>query len=364
MTATARSSSLWLWVGYGVLVTYASLYPFAPWSWPGALPVRGLFELPWPHYWGRLDIWANAVGYVPLGFLGGVVAWRHGRGAGWAAFWGGVMPSLLAYTLEVLQHFLPNRVPSLADWALNSVGAWLGVGMAGALIASGRLRRATQWRERWFHPHAAGALALLACWPLGLLFPAPVPLAQGQFLPEAYGALRAAVEASAWAQWPEWPQLRSSGLLDFSATALGLMAPCSLVLASARGGWHRGLLIVGALLVGVGVSSLAAALGFGPDKAWSWTTPQTVPALAVATGMALALAWLPGRWNAVLALVWLTLLLAVANLLPNNPYLDASHDAWLGGTQIRLYGLLQWIGRLWPVLALAWLVASLARRET
>jgi hypothetical protein len=80
--------------------------------------------------------------------------------------------------------------------------------------------------------------------------------------------------------------------------------------------------------------------------------------------MALTLAWLPGRWNAVLALVWLTLLLAVANLLPNNPYLDASHDAWLGGTQIRLYGLLQWIGRLWPVLALAWLVASLARRET
>ena len=40
------------------------------------------------------------------------------------------------------------------------------------------------------------------------------------------------------------------------------------------------LLLLGALTVGVGVSSLAAALGYGPDKAWSWTTPQTVPALA------------------------------------------------------------------------------------
>ncbi len=346
-----------------MLVVYASLYPFTPWVWPGALHATEALQLPWPRYWGRLDLWANALGYVPLGFLGVALGWRRGLGAWRAAVWGGAWPTLLAYALEVLQHFLPTRVPSLADWALNSAGAWLGVALASAAIASGHLRRAAQWRERWFHPHAAGALALLACWPLGLLFPAPVPMAQGQFMPDAYALLREAVEASAWAQWPEWPQLPSSSLVDFSATALGLMAPCGLVLASARGGWHRGLLVVGALAVGVGVSSLAATVGYGPDKAWSWTTPHTVPALVTALVLALGLAWLPARWNAVLATLWLTVLLAVVNLLPRDPYLDASHVAWMGGSQIRLYGLLQWVGRLWPLMALGWLVASLARRE-
>jgi hypothetical protein len=112
------------------------------------------------------------------------------------------------------------------------------------------------------------------------------------------------------------------------------------------------------------VSTLAAALGYGPDKAWSWTTPQTVPALGSSLVLALLLAWLPSRWNAVLAVLWLTLLLAVVNLLGGDPYLEASHDAWTGGSQVRLYGLLQWVGRLWPVLALGWLIASLARRES
>jgi hypothetical protein len=282
----------------------------------------------------------------------------------WLALLVGVLlSSALAYILEVAQHFLPSRVPSLADWALNSAGACAGAMLAGLLIASGQLRRATLWRERWFLPHAAGAMALLACWPLGLMFPAPAPLAQGQFLPASYEALRSAVELRAWGVWPDWPQIPGSTLVEFSATALGLLAPIGLLLASARAGWHRGLLILGALGVGVGVSSLAAALAFGPDKAWSWTTAQTIPALGTGLGLALLLAWLPPRWNAVLAVLWLTLLLALVNLMGGDPYLQASHSAWTGGAQVRLYGLLQWVGRLWPLLALTWLLASLAQRE-
>ncbi len=364
MTAARRSTTAWLWLGYLGLVVYASLYPFAPWTWPGPLAAPEVFQLPWPRYWGRLDLWANAVGYVPLGFLGVVAGWRQGHRVWGAVLLGGLLPAGLAYGMEVVQHFLPSRVPSLADWALNSAGAGLGAALAGGLIVSGSLQRLTQWRERWFVPHAAGALALLACWPLGLMFPAPAPMAQGQFMPASYEALRLALEARDWVQWPAWPQVRSSAVVEFGVTALGLLAPCGLVLAAARAGWHRALLLLGALVVGVGVSSLAAAMGFGPDKAWSWTTPQTVPALATALLLALALAWLPARWNAVLALLWLTMLLVVVNLLGGDPYLEASHDAWTGGAQVRLYGLLQWVGRLWPVLALGWLVASLARRET
>ena len=37
---------------------------------------------------------------------------------------------LASYVTEVLQYFLPGRVPSLADWALNSAGAIRGTNTA------------------------------------------------------------------------------------------------------------------------------------------------------------------------------------------------------------------------------------------
>lgn len=362
MSARPRSSTLWLWAAYLALVFYASLHPFGPWAWPAGSSWAELLALPWPRYWPALDLWANALGYVPLGFLTVVVVWRKGGGWTVAAVVGLVFPSVLAYGLELAQHGLASRVPSLADWALNTLGGALGVTLAMTMGLSGQLARATRWRERWFVPHAAGALTLWALWPLGLLFPTPLPLAQGQFLPEAVSLANTVLTDRGWPLLPTWTLAQAPPSWALAVTALGLLAPCGLVLATARPGWHRALCVSLTLAVGMGASCLAAAWVHGPDKAWSWLTPATVPAVVAAWVAALCLSLLPARWNALLGVLWLALLLGLVNRLAGDPFLEASLRAWLGGTQVRLYGVVQWVGRLWPLFALAWLLASLTRR--
>ena len=178
-----RSSATWLALCYAVLVVYASLYPFWPWRMPPSLPWPGVIGLPWPRYWGKFDLWINVAGYWPLGLLCFSAVIRSGGGLWRALLLTLVGLPLLSFAMETLQYFLPGRVPSLADFLLNSAGAWLGAFCAWGVLRLDGLARWNGWRERWFVPHSAGALALLALWPVGLLYPAPLPLGLGQLFP-------------------------------------------------------------------------------------------------------------------------------------------------------------------------------------
>lgn len=358
------SSASWLALGYALLVVYASLYPFGPWEWPAGLPWQQLLRLPWPKYWGQFDVWANALGYVPLGFLLFAAAWRASLPTWLAALLALLGPALLAYGLEVTQYLVAKRVPSLGDWVLNSSGGVLGAVLGVVASVSGLLGRWTLWRERGFQDRCAGALALLALWPLGLLFPPPLPLAQGQFLPAVVEFVHNLLAQTPWADWvPLLAGQRASPVLAMAITALGLLGPCLLMLACTRPGWHRAWLVLGALVLGVGMTSLSAALGFGPQHAWSWPTPQTLPALCLGAAVALVCALLPARFSAVLALPALTALIVLVNGLAADVYWQQTLAIWEQGARIKLYGLTQWVGWWWPVLALAWCMGRLVERR-
>lgn len=359
-----RSGVSWLALGYLLLVVYASLYPFSPWGWPERLALSEAWQLDWPRYWSRFDVWANALGYLPLGALVFIAAWRSGLSGWQAALLSLLLPAFAAYGLELAQRFVALRVPSLADWALNSGGALLGALLAALAARLGWLDRWGRWRERWFLPHSAGALALLALWPLGLVFPLPAPLAQGQFLPPLLDTLsRWLLEAGWIEQALRWAG-PSTALEARLATGLGLLAPCLLVLAVARPGWGRLPLLISVALVGLGTSALATALGFGPANAWAWLTPATAQAIVVALALALALAFLPARACAVLALPALTGLMLLVTRMDPDPFVALNLQRWELGPRVQLYGLLQWLGWLWPLLALGWLMAGLSRGKT
>jgi VanZ family protein len=371
-----RSSATPLALAYAVLVVYASLYPFDDWQWPPGQTLPTLLQLPWPRPWLPFDLWSNALGYLPLGILLTIAARRSGMSMRQALLLGTLLPALLSLAMELTQQFLPARHVSLKDTLMNLLGATGGAAMAWAWLASGGVQRWHRWRERWFGNNASGALALLALWPLALLFPTAVPLGLGQVFDELRGLALAALDGVPWAD-PAWQVLADSAVVADAAaaaggasplaqlvvTALGLLAPCTLVCSVVASPLRRIVLSLGAALLAVTALTLSTLLGFGPQHALAWLTTTAWQGLALGLLLALALAPWPPRAAAALGLVALGGLLASVAQAPADAYVVQSLQAWEQGRFVRFHGVTQWLGWLWPWLALLWLLLRVARGE-
>jgi VanZ family protein len=355
------------------LVVYASLYPFDGWRWPPGQPLAALARLPWPQPWLPFDLWANALGYAPLAALLVIALRRSGGSLALALGAGLLLPSLLSYTMELTQQFLPRRHVSAKDWLMNSTGALLGTAMAWAWLASGGVQRWHRWRERWFGPHGGIALALLALWPLALLMPTAVPLGLG----DVFGGLRDLV--GEWVDGVPWAApvqqllaepaapISSRGvpaLVQIAVVALGLLTPCALAASVVDGAARRIGLAFGALALALLALTLSTLLEFGPQHALAWVSMPALQGLALGLLLALALVPWPARGAAAIGLVAGSALVASVAQLPDNPYLAQSLLAWEQGRFVRFHGITQWLGWLWPYLALGWLLARLVRGKT
>jgi VanZ family protein len=365
---TSRSSAWPLALAWCALIVYASLHPFVGWAWPQTLPTSWLMPpVPVPHYVTRFDLVSNLLAYMPLGALIAAGHLRDGssrRSALLGALAGGVA---LSYLMETLQHLLPQRVPSIIDWSLNATGTALGAAFSLAIHAAGGLDGWQRWRERWLLRSSGVGVTLLLLWPVGLLFPLPLPFGLGQVIARVRAGLDTALEGTAWDGWlrpaAEVPTALAPGV-ELIGVACGLMAPSLLAYSLARPGGRRIALAFGAAALGLGTTTLSTALNFGPDHATAWLSPPVLPAVGLAIGMAMLLAWLPPRSAAACALLVIGLGLAVVNVAPGDSYFDASLQDWEQGRFIRFHGVAQWVGWLWPWAALAYLLGRLVRRES
>ncbi len=351
------------------LIVYASLFPFTGWRWPPGAQFADVLRLPWSRWIGSFDVVSNLLGYLPLGLFAGLALRRSG------SRWRAVLPRVamlaaaLSYTLEVTQHLVPGRAPSLLDWELNTAGAVLGALVAGVLRAAGWAGRIERAHDRWLQRGGDAAVVLLLLWPVALLFPAPVPLGLGQV------GWRLREFAAAWVDDVVWalPLADWLGTLPVApapptstvtlTVALGLLAPCLLAFAASRPGWRRALLAIATALVALLATTLSTALNFGPDHALAWRTPAVLGALAAALVVALALAWIGPRLAGGLALVVLTGLVMLVHQVPSDAYFAQSLQGWEQGRFIRFHGLAQWVGWLWPYAAMVWLLARLRARD-
>jgi VanZ family protein len=370
MPSRHRSLALPLALAYAALVVYASLYPFSGWRWPPGQELPELLALPWPHWHILFDIASNLLGYLPLGALVATAARRGGLRPGGALLWSVGVGAALSYTSEVLQHFLPERVPSLEDFVLNAAGA-LGGGLL-ALLAY-RLGLIDRWqalRQRWIAGESATALALLALWPVGLLFPTPVPLGLGQVGERLRAALAEWLHDVPWAQSlyllldapaPAVTPLRP--LSESLIVALGLWAPCLVAYVVVRPGWRRAVVALSGLALACAGMTLSTLLNFGPTHAMAWLGPPALPGLALGIALALACVPLPRQVVAGAGLVALTGLVVGVSQAPADPYFALSLQAWEQGRFVRFHGLAQWVGWLWPYAALLWLLTRLGQRE-
>ncbi len=364
-----HKTSAWPLSGvYGVLVVYASLYPFADWRDQGPLP-WGFLIAPWPQYWTAFDLFSNVLGYAPLGFLLALGALRTGQGAravGLATLAAGGLSLLM----ETLQGYLPARVPSNIDFLLNLGGAWLGAVIATLLEKLGALDRWIRFRERWFVPEARGALVLLALWPFALLFPAAVPLGLGQVFERAETALADWLLDSPFLEWLPLRTVELQPLVpvaEMSCVMLGALIPCLLGFSVIPSMARRGVFLLTVLATAIGATLLSATLSYGPVHAWSWFSLPVKAGLVLACVLALLLLRSPARVCAALLLLSLGLYLGLINQAPASPYFAHNLQIWEQGRFIRFHGVAQWWGWLWPyavllyVLIRVWAPAGLDR---
>lgn len=351
-------------LAYMALIAYASLYPFGEWRDQGIAPWAFLWA-PLPRWWTGFDVTANVLGYGPLGFLLALAALRSGRGVrGIVLLTGCAM--VFSLTLETMQSYLPTRVPSNVDLALNSAGAATGAALAWGLERVGVVASWARLRERWFITDARGAIVLLALWPMALLFPVAVPFGLGQVLERLEDAAAELLDDTPFLDWLPIREIELQPLVpsaELLCVALGLLVPCLMAYSIARHWRLRAGMGLGALAVGALVTALSSALSYGPVHAWEWLTLPVQVGLALGVLLAAAMLRLPRRACAAVALLAVVWHLNVLNQAPTSAYFWQTLQTWEQGRFIRFHGLVQWLGWLWPFGALVYLLLRVSRRE-
>jgi VanZ family protein len=345
-TNTAR----WLTLAYAVLIVYVTLHPVSAVRWSQASPLGFVFK-PWTLVGiTAFDVWTNIAAYLPLGFG---LAWiapsqRWVTRLLTALFVAGG----LAFVLESLQSYSPQRVASMLDVVCNTVGAAFGALLA--VVFKDRHSALGRWLENCIAPHRGAIWAVIGLWALAQLHP------QGW----ALMTVPLATLTDAWL-----PSQTTQGLgLILNAVQLrnlemvSSVVSVSSMLALLRLGLNRHLSVfarVWMLLLCVAALLLWQMLSYWVQYGWGeWrllASDGVIDAAWVMVGVFVAYAVLPAPWVVVGAVVSLALHTALAQMLPAHPYI-ASAALWQQGRLAHVYGLTGLVSALWPILALAALV--------
>jgi VanZ family protein len=344
---------LYLASAYTLLAVYGSLYPFSGWRDSG-VPLTEFLGAAWPRYYTGFDLAANLAAYLPLGFLW-VPALRARLGPTAAVVVATLVGSGFSLSVETLQNFLPNRVPSNIDLGCNVLGVLAGA-LAGArwgtsLLDGGRI---DALRRRHFMHGRAGdwGLLLLALWLLAQLNPLTLLFGNGDLrallglvAPLPYSAERFAdIEAAA---------------VCAHTVAIGLIAG-----RIARGS-HRIQYALALGLVGGGllVKTLALSVLMQGAQALAWATTGSLSGLAAGLLMSLAVSSAPTFLRQSVAALALLVATVLVNLAPDNPYLINTQQFWFAGQFLNFNGATALASSLWPFLALPWLFLLRPRHE-
>ncbi len=330
---------------YTLLALYGSLYPFSGWRDSGIDPLD-FVSSGWPRYFTGFDLAANTLAYLPLGLLWAAALLPRLGNAG-ALLTAGCIGFLLSLGIEAVQNYLPSRVPSNLDLACNSFGTLLGA-LAGLrwgrdLLDGGRLHA---WRQRRFlhGPTGDQGLLLVALWLLTQLNPETFLFGNGNLrsllgLPAAL-----AFEAGRFIELE---------MLTVAAQTLAIALIGTRLAAN-----HPLLLPLAMVAAALAVKSFAIMVLMQSVHGFAWATPGTLAGLAI--GLAIwraAMRWSVGTRQALAALA-LMLAAVLANLMPDNPYLENTLRVWQQGHFLNFNGLTRLASSLWPFLALPWLMMS------
>lgn len=352
---------------YGLLIIYASLYPFSGWHDNGIAP-SAFLSAPLPYYWTGFDVVTNIIGYMPLGLLATFALYPRLRGLA-ALVVASVGCLLLSGAMEAVQTFLPSRVSSILDFYTNAAGGLLGA-IAGALLTRSLLEHSSFliMRRRWFLHDAGRGLIVAGLWPLAQIYPQGYLFGHGQLMPmlsdwlsdwvanpvDIGALLRQGYELTIEQYWLAEAIIAACGLTGAMLTLLVLLKPAA----------PRARLFFSLLFMTLAFKSLASALLFAPVNAFSWITPGAEGGLLFGSAMLFGLAFAPPTAQRRIAVMLLSLALVLVNLVPANPYFVATLQTWVQGKFLNFNGAAHFLALFWPFLAIWFLLHPTHRRKT
>jgi len=352
MRESPSSLARYLLAAYALLVIYASLHPFSGWTDKGAAPFA-FVTAPLPRYITGFDLAANVVGYMPLGFLAVLALYPLLRGMTAAAL-ALAAALLLSLSMEALQTYLPNRIPSNVDVMSNALGALAG-GLI-AIIATRVLLRDAGLQALRYRLFQSGArtdlgLVLLGLWLLSQLNPETLLFGNGD--------LRALFHTVLGEHFPAEVFIRT----EAAVAATNTLAACLLASTLVRRGQAARLVMLTLLIMALLMRSFAYGLLFSSEDILLWATPGALFGVAVGALTAIIAAAFPQP--ARIALVGLALMVATAvvNLAPENPYLTVFLAEWRQGHFLNFTGLTRVVSALWPFAAMAYLLSLAGDRR-
>ncbi len=344
------NTASWLTLAYVLLIIYITLHPVTEIRWSQAPPL-GFILKPWTRVGiTAFDVWTNIAAYLPLGFgLAWIVPSRQLAVKLMTVL---VVAAGLAFSLESLQSYSPQRVSSLLDVLCNAAGSGLGALLACAF--KGRHSALGRWLEHYIAPHRGAIWAVIGLWAVAQLHPqgwvmmtAPLATLTNTWLPsqvtQGFGMTLNALE------------LRNLEMVS-------CVVAVSSILALLRLGLNRHLTVlarVWIVLLGATLLIIWQILSYWIQYGWGeWrllASDGLIDAAWVMVGLFVAYAVLPSPWVVVGAVVSLALHTALAQMLPAHPYI-ANAALWQQGRLAHVHGLTGLVSALWPILALAALV--------
>jgi glycopeptide antibiotics resistance protein len=177
-----------------VFILYAGFYPFSPMS----LPTQDIWVLLCfnaTHKVFLFDIIQNLLFFLPLGFIGAIYSVITTQRVRWISIL--VLGFCLSAFVEITQSYLPMRVPSLLDIALNGISTGLGMLVYVSLTLRSRALLTGQQFKLGI---------LLLCWLLSQLAPWIPSLDAIQLSHSLYQS------EDAEALLASWPEILSYGL--------------------------------------------------------------------------------------------------------------------------------------------------------
>ncbi len=348
-TRTPPRLPLYLAGAWTLLAIYGSLHPFVGWRDSGLSPLIFL-TANWPRYYTGFDLTVNTLAYVPIGFLWAtVLSTRLPRYAAFAA--AALLGALLSGSIEIAQNFLPSRVPSNLDLAMNALGAFIGAAAGlrwGAhLLDGGRLHA---WREHRFLRGATGdhGLLLVGLWLLTQLNPETFLFGNGN--------LRGLIGL------PAALSFEAGSFIEMEMATVAAQTLAITLIGSRLAANHPVLLPLAILGAAMLVKSFAMMLLMQSVYGFAWATPGTLGGLAIGVVLWIAMLRFTAGERQTMAALALMLATVLANLMPDNPYLENTLRVWQQGHFLNFNGLTRLASSLWPFLALPWLMLSRSDR--